>query len=77
MTGKELFDQYYNNPGEVNSEAWNYRQLLMTIWSNIFDEIYPLLLEAEKQGKKLDLKPWTEDPDILWDELTVVDIILV
>ena len=50
-----------------------YSQLLMTILQNIGKDIEPLLKRAEKEGKKLGIKPESESHD----ELVQEDVILV
>lgn len=74
MTGKELFKKYTVRDYS-GSDSDVYGQTLMTIWSNIFDDIYPLLEEAESQEKKLDIT--VEPANYLRDELLVKDIIFV
>lgn len=69
MTGKDLFDKYTI---ENNEE---YSQTLMTIFSNIGEEVYPLLERAESENKKLSIGE-SNFPE-LWDSFEVSDVILV
>ncbi|HXH99223.1 MAG TPA: hypothetical protein VNI52_03065 [Sphingobacteriaceae bacterium] len=77
MTGKKLFEHYTSKRDYSGSDVDRYADLLMTIWSNIFDKTYALLEKAEVEGKKLSIKPLPESKMILQDELTVNDIVLV
>ena len=69
MTGEQLFDSYI----EAKTP---YANVLWTIFMNIGDQIYPLLDKADKAGKKLAIKEFTDNPD-LHDELTEADVILL
>lgn len=68
MDGKELFKKYTQKPTE-------YARLLMTMYTNIGSDLYPILEKAEKEGKKLGTTP--EPKDYLRDELSPEDIILI
>lgn len=72
MTGRELFTHL-----TLSIEKDEYAQTLMTIWTHIGDEIFPLLEKADKEGKKLDVKAVIAGSEYLQDELTTDDIILV
>lgn len=69
MTGKELYEKYTAN------HRSEYAQTLLTIIHNIDDEIYPLLEQAEAEGKRLKIDE-TNLPR-LWDNFTKEDVILV
>jgi hypothetical protein len=73
MTGEQLFT-VKTKRDYSGSEIDNYAQTLMTIYSNIGGLIFPLLLQAEKENKKLDVKTFG---DYLVDEITQADVILV
>lgn len=68
MTGKELFDKY-TEPRD------DYARLLLTLRLNLDDQLYRLLEQAEKAGKRLDV---TQEPDDhMRDEYTLDDVIFV
>lgn len=70
MNGQELLNQYTSKrdfSGDIHDQ---YAQLLMTIFSSIGANIYPLLEKADKSGKSLSVKG---EPD----EITTDDIILI
>ena len=73
MTGKELFEYYLSKRDFSSSEEDQYAQNLMTIWTNLRDEIYALLEKAESTGKRLGIR--TFPSDLLIDEINVSDII--
>ncbi len=77
MTGQELFELYISKRDYSGSEEDRYVETLRTIWSNIFYKLYPLLEDAEAQGKKLDIKTVDHGHPLLNDELNEDDIILV
>ncbi len=54
-----------------------YAQLLMTIFCHIGDDIFPLLSEATKNNKRLDVKDVPEDEIFMQDFLITEDIIFV
>lgn len=68
MTGKELFEKYTKARDE-------YARTLLTIEVNIGDEIYPLLEQAEREGKKLEIDE--SQLPTLWDSFGKGDVILV
>jgi len=73
MTGKQLFTSKTKRDYSGN-EADLYAQTLLTIFINIGDAIYPLLLQAEQNGQKLEIKNFEDNPI---DEITADDVILV
>ncbi|MDP3561718.1 MAG: hypothetical protein Q8R83_06045 [Legionellaceae bacterium] len=76
MSGQELLRDITSKRDYSGSDEDRYAQLLMTIWSNIKEGIYPILEKADKEGKKLNLKAKSTD-SIIVDEIVVDDIILV
>lgn len=76
MTGKELFKKYTDRDFS-GSEADVYAQTLLTIFAHVHDDIFPLLEKAEKENKKLDIKSFPENEQMLHDELVKEDIIFV
>lgn len=70
MTGKQLFERksVRDFTGSTDDE---YAQFLATVFFNIGDKLYPLLEEAEKEGKTLSLK------DVEKDEIIASDLIMV
>ncbi len=59
------------------SEDDLYAQLLMTIFYHIQEDIFPLLVQAEGEGKRLAIREVTEEELGLQDEISVTDVILV
>lgn len=76
MTGQQLFNKY-SKRDFTQSESDVYAQTLMSIFSQIGDEIFPLLEDAESQNKKLDLKVISSDEQFQHDEIQPSDIIFV
>ena len=74
MNGEELFQYYISKRNYSGSAEDEYAQRLMTISSNIFKEIYPLLEHAEVIGKKLVIKPLDHGYPLLNGELSKEDI---
>lgn len=68
MSGKELFEKY-------TSEYSEYSKMLMWMYTNVGEGLFPLLEEAESEGKKLDVR--VMDVPYLVDEISVDDIILI
>lgn len=77
MTGKELFEYYTSKRDYSGSDEDKYAQTLMTIWAHIFDETYPLLEEAERLNKKLDVRVFPDEELFLHDEIIKEDIVYV
>lgn len=77
MKGKELLDYYTNKRDFTGSTDDNYAQELMTIYSNIGEQIFHLLEKAEIEGKKLDVKKATKGLEFRQDFITIDDIILI
>lgn len=74
MTGLELYNKYTSKRDYSNSSADTYAQELLTMFSEIGEAIFPLLEEAEKEGKRLSLVENQEPPH---DQYTTDNIILV
>ncbi|WP_256013126.1 hypothetical protein [Desertivirga xinjiangensis] len=68
MTGKQIFEKHIGEQGE-------YGRTLFFMVRNVGDDLFPLLEKAEAEGKKLEIKPLKGD--LLTDEITIDDIILV
>ena len=77
MTGEEIFKYYLKKRNFTGEPHDQYAQLLQTIFGNIFEEIYPLLQEAERQGKRLAIREVPKDQMFLMDEICVSDVIFV
>ncbi len=73
MTGKEIFYKHLDKRNYSGSKADIYAQLLFTIFLHINSEIFPLLEQAEKTGKKLAIIEYEN----LHCEIMVTDIIFV
>lgn len=76
MTGFELLEKLTVRDFS-GSEDDLYAQLLMTIFGHIHGDIFPLLLQAEKEGKRLGLREVTEEELELQDQIVLKDVILV
>lgn len=74
MNGTALFDKYTQRDFS-GSVADEYAQTLMTIWSQIGADIYPLLERANMEHKTLSIA--ADDKEMLDDTITVDDVILV
>jgi len=81
MTGQELYHKYISLRDCTGSKDDEYAQFLGTLFSNIRDDLYPLLEKAEKQSKRLALSDEFMgiylSPDICIDEINVSDIVIV
>ncbi len=77
MTGEEIFHHYLMKRDHSGGPDDQYAQLLQTIWSNIFNKIFPLLEKAEREGKKLDIREVPDDQMYLLDEISVSDVIFI
>lgn len=85
MSGQEIYNKYQSFRDYSGSPDDEYAQLLDTIRGHLYlsaagsdDDFFALLTEAERQGKKLDIKdPFPDNPNICWDELTPDHIELV
>jgi hypothetical protein len=77
MKGKELLDYYTNKRDFTGSNDDNYAQELMTIYSNIGEQIFHLLEQAEIEAKKLAVKKAPKGLEFRQDFITIDDIILV
>jgi hypothetical protein len=73
MTGEELFIKLTDRDFS-NSEADKYAQLLMTIFSQIHGEIFPLLEQANESNTKLDVRDFSSDHPLLHEEILPEDI---
>lgn len=56
MDGKDIFKNIINERDYTGNVKDSYSQLIMTIYSNIGDSIFELLVTAEKENKILDIK---------------------
>ena len=56
MDGKDIFKSIINERDYTGSAKDSYSQLIMTIYSNIGDSIFKLLVTAKKENKILDIK---------------------
>lgn len=74
MNGKDLFE-LKTVRDYSGSEADEYAQMLATIFFNIGFALFPLLEQAEKEGKKLDVV--FPNDGVLYDEITVSNIVLI
>lgn len=74
MSGVELYNNYLDKRDFSGSPEDQYAQLLVTIYFNIYNEIFHLLEKAEAENKRLSLD---EKGDLELSEYTVEDIILV
>lgn len=68
MTGFEIYDREIEKGGD-------YAQALRTMFLNIGEKLFPLLEDAEKEGKKLEIDE-TNLPDE-WDGFQVENVKLV
>jgi hypothetical protein len=68
MKGKDILKNHFDSRSEYAKE-------LLTIYENIGTDIYPLLVKAEKEGKKLSVDE-SKLPK-LWDTFGVNHIIMV
>lgn len=68
MIGEQLFESKTKRDF-TGSEEDEYAQDLMTIFSHIGTDLFPLLEEAEKTQKKVRIKVFPEG--VYWDEITL------
>lgn len=73
MDGKDIFKNIINDRDYTGSVKDSYSQLIMTIYSNIGDSIFELLVKAEKENKILDIKKESE----FNEEFNISDIELI
>lgn len=77
MEGRQLY-QYLIEKRDYSGNADDeYAQLLITLFCHIGQDLYLYLESAHKISKKLALKPEITNSEVLIDEYTTADIILV
>lgn len=77
MEGKKLYDSIISKrdySGNTNDE---YAQLLTTLFLHIGKDLFPLLEIAHNESKLLSIKPETSNVDVLIDDYSIEDIILI
>jgi hypothetical protein len=77
MKGKELLNNLLSKRDYSGNEADEYSQFLSTLMLHLGEDLYPLLEKAEAKNKKLSLKQSESESNVLVDEYTVSDIILI
>ncbi|GIZ10271.1 hypothetical protein [Flavobacterium sp. UMI-01] len=77
MEGKELYDSLVSKRDYSGNTADEYAQFLSTLFLHIGTELFPLLETASKEFKVLSLKTEISNSDILIDEYSIEDIILI
>lgn len=76
MNGRELFEYYTSKREYSGSDDDKYAQTLMTIFYHLSDNIFGLIEQAHKSGRKLEIKVREQDHPLMNDELTIDDIII-
>lgn len=77
MEGKDIYTSLVDKRDYSGSMADEYAQLLTTLFFHLGTDLFPLLETAEKESKVLTLKAEVSNSDVLVDEYTIEDIILV
>ncbi|MNR28234.1 hypothetical protein D3C85_1455490 [compost metagenome] len=77
MEGKVIYNSLVEKRDYSGSTADEYAQFLMTLFLHVGKDLFPLLESANKESKTLKLKAEISNSDVLVDEYTIEDIILV
>ena len=77
MEGKDIYNSLVEKRDYSGSTADEYAQFLMTLFFHIGTDLFPLLESAHKDSKVLALKPEISNSDVLIDEYSIDDLILV
>lgn len=77
MSGKNLYNNYISKRDFSGSKPDEYAQLLTTLFFQIGDPLFVLLETAEAENKTLAINPELENSEILVDEYSIEDIILL
>ncbi len=75
MNGQELFKLYTSKRNFSGDEHDRYAELLMSIFDHVGNDILPMLIEADKIGKRLGLKEASSS--LGRDEIIKDDVIFV
>lgn len=77
MEGKDLYNSLISKRDYSGSTADEYAQFLTTLFFQLGKDLFPLLESAHKESKVLALKPEISNSDVLIDEYSTEDIILI
>ncbi|AOW08733.1 hypothetical protein [Flavobacterium gilvum] len=77
MEGKDIYNALVVKRDYSGSTADEYAQFLMSLFLHLGKDLFPLLESAHKESKTLTLKSEILNSDVLVDEYTIEDIILV
>jgi hypothetical protein len=77
MEGKDLYKELIAKRDYSGSEADEYAQLLITLFSHIGNSFFSLLESAHLENKKLSIKESDSENDILVDEYTLENIVIL
>lgn len=77
MEGNDIYNSLVEKRDYSGSTADEYAQFMTTLFFHIGTALFPLLESAQKASKVLALKPEISNSDVLIDEYSIEDIILV
>lgn len=77
MEGIEIYKSLIAKRDHSGSQADEYAQFLMTLFFHVGKDLFTLLESANKESKTLELKSEIVNSDVLVDEYSIDDIILV
>lgn len=77
MKGKDLYKYLVSKRDYSGSEADEYAQFLTTLFSQLGDSFFALLETAHSKDKKLSIKNSDTSSDVLVDEYTLENIIIL
>lgn len=78
MTGEEIYNDLISKRDYSGSKADQYAQFLVTLFFHIKEEeLFPLLEKASTENKTLSLKQEVSDSNVLIDQYTIEDIVLI
>jgi hypothetical protein len=77
MEGKDIYNSLVEKRDYSGSKADEYAQFLTTLFLHLGKDLFPLLESANKESKVLSLKAEISNGDVLVDEYTIEDVILV
>lgn len=77
MDGEKLYSELISKRDYSGSKADEYAQLLTTLFFQIGEPIFALLETAATENKTLAINPELENSDVLVDEYTIQDIVIV
>ncbi|MBP4139637.1 hypothetical protein [Flavobacterium geliluteum] len=77
MEGKDLYNSLVSKRDFSGNTADEYAQFLMTLFFHLGTDLFPLLESAKKESKVLSLKTELSNGNVLVDDYSVEDIILI